>query len=178
MNEFIVKSMRLLDERFDFGKIDELTPPAKRRWKFLASIFSIGVLLVAIAIGHSIGNRIGREPTSIVFDTGQSPTQVVASGFAPAIESAFVLHENEVRATLPKKINQYTTLIEVSHAGARMRYQYVFNPGTGNKLPADFVSRMKAEVVPKVCNSKKKVLELGASYEYVYQDKTATHWAT
>ena len=52
MNEFIVKSMRLLDERFGFGKIDELAPPAKSRWKLLASIFFIGVFLVAISIGH------------------------------------------------------------------------------------------------------------------------------
>ena len=53
-----------------------------------------------------------------------------------------------------------------------MRYQYVLDPGAGNKLSADFVSRMKAAVVPKVCNSKMKaILEDGASYEFVYQDK-------
>jgi hypothetical protein len=42
-------------------------------------------LLVAIAIGLSIGNPIGR---------------VLSQGFSQAIDSAFVLHENELRATL------------------------------------------------------------------------------
>jgi hypothetical protein len=76
-----------------------------------------------------------------------------------------------VRPTLPKKVDEITTLAAIGHEGNRMRYELVVDVGSGKKLPSDFLPEAKKEVAQKVCSSAmKKSLDIGASYEYTYRE--------
>lgn len=148
------------DERMEL-----VQPKLKKNLAALPTAIAFGVVIVAAVLGQMIGKPIGREASSMVMGSPKTNTEAIEQGFARA--------ETEVRPTLPKKVDEITTLVGITHSGPRLRYELVVDAGKGRQLPADFISRMKKEVAPKVCASNmKSSLDLGASYEYNYRDQT------
>ena len=90
-----------------------------------------------------------------------------------AIEAAIVKSEEAIRPTLPKKIDELTTLVAIHHAGSKVQFDMVVDLGKAASRPtASFASQVRALVLPKVCNSEMvQSLRIGASYEYVYRDQ-------
>jgi hypothetical protein len=90
-----------------------------------------------------------------------------------AIEAAIVKSEEAIRPTLPKKIDELTTLVAIRHAGSKVQFDMVVDLSKAASRPTtSFASQMRALVLPKVCNSEMvQSLRIGASYEYVYRDQ-------
>jgi hypothetical protein len=90
-----------------------------------------------------------------------------------AIEAAIVKSEEAIRPTLPKKIDELTTLVAIRHAGSKVQFDMVVDLSKAASRPTtSFASQMRALVLPKVCNSEMvQSLRIGASYAYVYRDQ-------
>jgi hypothetical protein len=90
-----------------------------------------------------------------------------------AIEAAIAKSEDAIRPTLPKKIDELTTMVAIRHAGSKVQFDAVVDLSKAASRPtASFASQMRALVLPKVCNSEMvQSLRIGVSYEYVYRDQ-------
>jgi hypothetical protein len=90
-----------------------------------------------------------------------------------AIEAAIVKSEEAIRPTLPKKIDELTTLVAIHHAGFKLQFDMVVDLGKAASRPtAAFASQLRALVIPRVCNSEMvQSLRVGASYEFIYHDE-------
>jgi len=90
-----------------------------------------------------------------------------------AIEAAIVKSENEIRPTLPKKIDEITTLVAIHHAGSRMQYDIVVDLSKVASRPtASFIQQLGALGLPKLCTSEMvQSLRFGVSHEYIYRDE-------
>jgi hypothetical protein len=76
---------------------------------------------------------------------------------------------NELKPGLPKRIDEVTTLVDVSHAGKQMTYVYEVDTH-GRQIPSNFTAIARREVVPRVCGSRMKdgIVSYGISYGYRY----------
>jgi hypothetical protein len=76
---------------------------------------------------------------------------------------------NGLKPGLPKRIDDATTLVDVSHAGKQMTYVYEVDT-RGRQIPSNFTTTARREVVPKVCGSRMKegMARYGVSYVYRY----------
>ena len=89
-----------------------------------------------------------------------------------AIEAAIVKSEEAIRPTLPKKIDELTTLVAIHHIGRKVQFDVVVDLGKAASRPTSFAAQLRALVLPKVCNSEMvQSLRIGASYEYIYRDE-------
>ena len=79
-----------------------------------------------------------------------------------------------MRRTLPKKLDEYTTMVAMTHSGTKVLYEYVFDPGKNNEISSSFLSNVKQSVLPKACTSLKHSLEQGVTYEFSYRDPKST----
>ena len=52
---------------------------------------------------------------------------------------------------MPKKVDDYTTLVAINHSGRMLRYEYVVDP-KDRQISATFSSEVKATVLPTACN--------------------------
>jgi hypothetical protein len=97
----------------------------------------------------------------------------IEAALEAAIEAAIVKSEEAIRPTLPKKIDELTTLVAIRHAGSKVQFDMVVDLSKAASKPTtSFASQMRALVLPKVCNSEMvQSLRIGASYEYVYRDQ-------
>jgi hypothetical protein len=85
------------------------------------------------------------------------------------IDETLTKSVNQLKPTLPKKIDDVTTLIDVWHTGKQMTYLYEVDT-RGRPIPANFTALARNEVVPKVCGSSMKygIVSYGISYVYRY----------
>lgn len=90
-----------------------------------------------------------------------------------AIEAAILKSEDAIRPTLPKKIDEITTLVAIHHAGSRMQYDIVVDLSKAASRPtASFIKQLGALNLPKLCNSEMvQSLRFGVSHEYIYRDE-------
>ena len=85
-----------------------------------------------------------------------------------AIEAAIVKSENAIRPTIPKKIDEITTLVAIRHAGSRVQYDIVVDLSKVASRPtASFIQQLRALNLPKLCNSE-MVQSLGQSPTNTY----------
>jgi hypothetical protein len=86
-----------------------------------------------------------------------------------AIDETLQKAVNELKPSLPRRIDDVTTLVDVSHAGEQMTYVYEVDTH-GRQIPANFTAIARSEVVPKVCASRMKdgMVRYGVSYVYRY----------
>jgi hypothetical protein len=90
-----------------------------------------------------------------------------------AIEAAIVKSENAIRPTLPKKIDEITTLVAIHHAGTKVQYDVVVDLSKVASRPtASFIQQLRTLGLQTVCNSEMvHSLRFGASYEYLFRDE-------
>jgi len=89
-----------------------------------------------------------------------------------AIEAAIAKSEEAIQPTLPKKIDELTTLVAIHHIGRKVQFDVVVDLGKAASRPTSFAAQLRALVLPKVCNSEMvQSLRIGASYEYIYRDE-------
>jgi len=86
-----------------------------------------------------------------------------------AIDETLQQAVNELKPSLPKRIDDVTTLVDVSHVGKQMTYVYEVDTH-GRQIPSNFTAAARREVVPKVCGSRMKdgMVRYGVSYVYRY----------
>lgn len=136
-------------------------PEPKKRFSGIKKVLAGLAVVIAIIVGHTIGRPIGREvANTLTRPTAEATAEVVGKGFAEAVR--------QTKPTLPKKVDDLTTMIDVESNGMRMIYRYSVN--TGDINTEGFTEAMRKIVVPKVCASDtmKKTLGYGATYEYSY----------
>jgi len=123
-------------------------------------------VIAGIAIGGVVAKPIGKQIGNTLFgyfsEVGQDREAL--------IESALVKVEDSIRPTLPKKIDQSTTLVAISHSKKRLRYDYVFDFGT-DKMTVQLGADFRTLVQTKVCANMEKTLGYGVSYQYLYFDR-------
>ncbi len=82
----------------------------------------------------------------------------------------------EIKATVPRKIDDFTTLIDIARTGLVVTYSHELNAGA-NALPSDFLARAKALLARNACKSEgmTKGMGIGMVYRYTYRDAAGSH---
>jgi hypothetical protein len=111
---------------------------------------------------------IGSAVLSAMIAAAVSST--VVKGLTPeTVDARLTKALNEIKPTLPKKIDQITTLVDVWHVGKEVTYLYELDLG-GRQLPSNFVTVARKAVVPRVCGSSMRdgLVNDGVTYVYRY----------
>lgn len=143
---------------------------AKKKPSLLIRTVSFTALFIAGLIGLTIGKPIGREISNQLL--GPSRSEQIPSR-SEQIERGLQQAESTVRPTLPKKLDDHTTMVAISHSGSKLRYEYIVDLGADVQIKPTFTADVKATVLPKVCSTMGESLKYGVSYEYFYRDKKA-----
>jgi hypothetical protein len=123
---------------------------------------ALGALLTLI-IGV-VGFVVARE----IIHTASAPR---ATNVADQVEEGFKHAVAQIRATLPKKVDNATTLTDVSSAGMVLTYHYIVDSNNYELLP-NFMQIAQRATTSLVCNTEdmKEAMKAGAAYEYSYSD--------
>jgi hypothetical protein len=90
---------------------------------------------------------------------------------ADLVEQGFKIAVARIRPTLPKKVDDATTLRDVSSAGMVLTYRYSVDSDNYDLLP-NYMQVAQRATTSLVCNTEdmKSAMKAGAVYEYVYSD--------
>jgi hypothetical protein len=144
-----------------------LPEPANGKWSLRSKLVGAATfffVLVAVAVGNSIG----REGVHYVMKPSQQERdQASIDGLLKA--------EQELKPTLPKKLNDWTTMTEVRVQGKTLIYTYQLDDAN-YVIPEGHVNAvMQKEVTKSVCASEMiKAIRDGVSFRYTYQDTKRT----
>lgn len=118
-----------------------------------------GVAILAWALSGEIGKFVGRSAVDRYFE-GQSQG---------AVEMAQAAAANELRAQLPMRIDDLTTLERVMSAGTTLIYQYRVD-FTESDVDTAWYQSMKNMLATNVCKQSdmRYALGSGARYQYSY----------
>jgi len=134
------------------GQSPAVKAEKKPTW-ILKALGWIGLFLVA-ALARGIGGEFGKA--------------VVGPTRAEQIDALLSKSEALARAELPKKLNEFTTLVAVDHQGNRMRFHYL----VVGSVPPTAIGTARATVLDDVCAEEAtNGLDAGVAFEYIYQDK-------
>ena len=100
-----------------------------------------------------------------------SSTVPVAVNVADQVEEGFKRAAEQVRPTLPKRVDDATTLMEVSNEGMVLTYHYIVDSDDYELIP-NFMQTARQEAIGLVCNTEdtKAAMEAGGTYEFNYRD--------
>jgi hypothetical protein len=126
---------------------------------------TLGVLL-AFVVGVIVF-VVARESKS----TAPPPSAV---NVTDQVEQGFRLAVARMRPTLPRKVDDATTLRDVSSAGMVLTYRYSVDSDNYELLP-NFMRTAQQATTSLVCNTEdmKSAMKAGAAYEYKYSDGKA-----
>ena len=117
------------------------------------AIISVLMALVAAVIGRVAGNEIYH------FFSRPAPVQV---------ESMLSQVVEKTKPTLPKKLDNVTTMTDISFAGKRMTYVYDLDL-EGKPAPANLMATLRKMVVGRVCASDmKRAMQEGIGFAFHY----------
>ena len=125
------------------------------------------VLLFVWAISGQIGRYVGRQVASPVVDYYK--TDRVEAMLPELMKEA----EKEIRKKLPIKVDEQTTIVEVSIRGSTLIYHHVLNLAAKELDLNEVMPRMNKQIKNVACNQKSMrwAMENGVSYTYSYKDK-------
>ena len=97
-------------------------------------------------------------------------SSTVVKGFTRGIfvDDRLTKAVNALKPTLPKKVDELTTLIDVWHVGREVTYLYELNLG-GRQIPSNLITMARKAIVPRVCGSSMKDGLVNDGVTYVYQ---------
>jgi len=133
----------------------ELKGNTKKKRLWIALSFVIALISFA-AVGAITKN---------VLNTYYQPANAV-------IDETLIEMVNQLKSTLPRKVDDVTTLVDVRRVGKQVTYFYEIDPG-GRQIPSTFISAVRRVTVPKVCGSKLKDGVVNNGITYVYRYKSA-----
>jgi hypothetical protein len=121
------------------------------------------VALLVFVVGATIF-VIARESTH----TAPPPS---AMNVADQVADGFRLAAARIRPTLPRKIDDATTLRDVSSRGMVLTYRYSVDSDNYELLP-NYMQVAQRVTTSLVCNTEdmKSAMKAGAAYEYKYSD--------
>ncbi len=130
-------------------------------------------LLIALLV---VVGGISALITYKLFDWARAPR---ASTIAAAIEEGFRMAEAKIRPTLPKKIDDVTTLTDVTHSGVVLTYHYRVDSDNFTVLP-NFIQLVQKSATEMACKTEdmKKAMNLGGIFQYTYSDAHAKSLGT
>lgn len=133
------------------ANVDQSQTQLKTKWFWVASC--IAGLASFLVVG---------QLTRHAFNAMRAPSPA-------AIDETLEKAAKELKPSLPKRIDDVTTLVDVSHAGKQLMYVYEVD-NHGRQIPSNFTAIARKEVVPKVCGSRMKdgMVRYGVSYVYRY----------
>jgi hypothetical protein len=100
-----------------------------------------------------------------------SRTVPAAVTVADQVEEGLKRAGERVRPALPKRVDDATTLTDVSSAGTVLTYHYIVDMDKYELLP-NFMQVTRGEAISLICNTEdmKAAMEAGAIYEFNYRD--------
>jgi hypothetical protein len=121
------------------------------------------VALLALVVGAVI--------FVVVREINHAATPSGEISVADQVQQGLKLAAARVRPTLPKKVDDATTLTEVSSAGMVLTYHYVVDRDNFELLP-NFMQTAQRITTSLLCNTEdtKGAMKAGAAYEYKYSD--------
>lgn len=131
-----------LKEKTHHKKTEQVTSASTKVVSFI-------VFILAVGVGRYISQEVFHSSASTDLTTPQSINKIVT--------------EMKTKITLPSKIDEVTTLVDVTAEPSAIRYHYVIEG-------AD-TSSLKDLVLPKVCQTKETkegVLDKGVGMQYSY----------
>jgi hypothetical protein len=95
-----------------------------------------------------------------------------AMNVASQVEEGFRLAVAQIRPTLPKKVDNATTLVDLSSAGMVLTHRYVVDTDNFELLP-NFMQVEQGAVTGLACSTEdvRRAMKVGAAYEYSYADR-------
>lgn len=135
------------------------TPP-RRRWGWSATALTILVLLgVAFA-----AQQLSRKDSSTVAKATQPSNEVlIERGFAEIVQAT----------TLPKKLDDFTTRLDVTPAGKRLVFHHIIDT-TRYLVPPNFTTTVKDKMLSEVCTpATREALKAGGTLEYRFHSQAA-----
>jgi hypothetical protein len=135
-------------------------------WQKLRPQFSIAVLAVAgilaIALAKPMIQLIGETGTK-QFADGRLESELVTMQAAIA---------EQVRKQLPQKIDNVTTLQDVTSIGPVLAYLYVIDMDLNPTEAEQLLDERRTDVISNVCVQKRKAVDLGGKYQYIYMTRS------
>ena len=133
-----------------------------KKWTIRKLVGGVASFIVAVIV-ITVGREIGSQATHVAM--GPSPHEAVDLGFSEA--------ERRLKADLPKKIDDATTLVNAAHEGMTLTYYYEIDTTRFEILPT-FIQAVRKSTLDQSCKNSvtKKSLAAGGSYQYVYQNST------
>jgi hypothetical protein len=100
-----------------------------------------------------------------------SATVPVAVNVRDQVEEGFMRAAERVRPTLPRRVDDATTLVDVSNAGMVLTYHYMVDSENYELIP-NFMQTARQEAIGLVCNTEdtKAAMEAGGTYEFNYRN--------
>jgi len=119
--------------------------------------------LAAVVVGLTI--------IFVVVRTARAPSQTNGSG---QVEAGLRQAVAQIRPTLPRKMDDSTTLVDVSSNGMVLTYFYRFDSANYELLP-NFMQIAQKATTGLVCKAEdmRGAMKVGAVYEYKYSDANA-----
>lgn len=138
---------------------------AKSGWsvkKFTIGAFSLVVTLIAMAVGGVIG-RTGVQAV-------MSPS---TASLQSQLEAAHEKMLPQLRAELPKRVDDQTTMVAVDARGGTVFYSYRVDVNRSDLNFGQFAAELKKSIISAACKEQAyaKSLGYGAKYQYAYSDK-------
>ena len=137
---------------------------------------ALGFLAVVIAM--AIGGQFGREAGKVAFSPSKPSTKEIEAKLIEGFTSA----ANEINQKCPMMIDEETRLDRASVGpGPRAVYHLTLPNYKSNDIDPSLIrTKVRPEVVEKVCNSEKmkKSLQLGGIYVYSYHGNDAVKIAS
>lgn len=98
-----------------------------------------------------------------------SATTPVAINAADQVEEGFRRAAERARPTLPKRVDDATTLTKVSSAGKVLTYRYIVDDDNYELLP-NFMQVARDATISLLCNTQdmRAAMEAGGAYEFSY----------
>jgi hypothetical protein len=161
-------------EKAPAGPTKEVSGKSNKGWAIglvLAGIAGV----VAVVVGAAFGKAIGKAGYELAMQIGKVGYERVMQRFdksmAQKIEQGFRQAEQRLRPTLPKKIDDVTTLIGIGHDGLTMIYDNRLEV-EGGRIDDAIKAEMRDQVTRAVCGKPEMIITLryGASYRYTYVD--------
>ena len=140
-----------------------LPEPANSKWSLRSKLVGAASFLVVL-VAVAVGNSIGREGVRYIMKPSQQQSdQASIDGLLKA--------EQELKPTLPKKLNDWTTMTEVRAQGKTLIYTYQLDDAN-YVIPEGHVNAvMQKEVTKSACASEMiKAIRDGVRFRYTYQD--------
>ena len=115
------------------------------------------VVMVVVLIAASIGGVYGKKIANWIN--------------GDPLEAAMQDAVNAIRPTVPRKIDELTTLVSVDLLKTTMMYHYRMNLDASKINKKDFELKMQSKLIKNVCGSPMiNTINIGAIYGYIYTD--------